>query len=56
MRHIIVSKLHTVKEVLNPPVHCGESRPTEEPEHLGFVALDFPFGEKKIVDTEPEVR
>jgi hypothetical protein len=37
------------KELLNPPVHCADSKHTVDvPEHMGFVALDFPFGKKKV--------
>jgi len=43
-------------EILNPPVHCSESRHSEEPDHLGFIGLDFPWGRKKVVDNDPEVR
>jgi len=37
-------------EILNPSISCHESKHTEEPDHLGFVGLDFPFGRKKGVD------
>lgn len=44
------------KEVLNPSVHCGESRHFEEPEHHKSGGLTNPFHRsEKVVDNEQDV-